>query len=97
VPTSIYDAKDSDVWPSAAERPPPELREEIRRVAQTEVTEQDIESLSFAPWYAKFYVAQGIVGARMDAAKAARTEPHPAPAFELQALRKRIAKLEQGS
>jgi hypothetical protein len=99
VPTTIYDAKDSDVWPSAAERPPPEQRAEIRRVAQDEVTEQDIESLSFAPWYAKFYVAQGIVRARMDATKMEpKVEPRQAPAAEpaeLQQLRRRVTKLER--
>jgi hypothetical protein len=95
VPTTIYDATDNDIWPDPGGRPPRKLRAEIRRAAQTEVTEQDIEGLSFAPWYAKFYVAQGIVRARMDAAK---TEPRQAPAAdaELQTLRKRVAKLEQG-
>jgi hypothetical protein len=95
VPTTIYDATDNDIWPDPAGRPPLAMREEIRRVAQNEVTEEDIESLSFAPWYAKFYVAQGIVRARMDVA---RTEPSPAPALdpgELQQIRRRLAKLER--
>jgi hypothetical protein len=95
VPTTVYDATDNDIWPDPAGRPPPALRAEIRRVAQDEVTEQDIESLNFAPWFSKFYVAQGIVQARRDAAKA---EPPPAPAAdpeELRQLRRRVAKLER--
>ena len=50
------------------------------------------------PWYAKFYVAEQRVRARMDAAKAALPAPPSAPAAdpeELQQLRRRVAKLER--
>jgi hypothetical protein len=96
VPTTVYDAQDYDVWPDANGRPPPAMRAEIRRVAQDEITFEDVQAsgLTFAPWFTRFYLAQGIVQARMDAAKAAR--PTPAADAELQALRKRLAKLEQG-
>ena len=80
MPTTIYDATDNDVWPDARERPPLAMREEIRRIARIEVTEEDIESLGFVPWYAKFYVAEQRVRARMDAAKAALPAPPSAPA-----------------
>jgi hypothetical protein len=98
VPATVYDAQDHDIWPDPADRPPPAMREEIRRIARDEVTAEDVEAsgLTFAPWFCRFYLAQGIVRARMDTAK---TEPRQAPAAEpaeLQALRKRIAKLEQG-
>ena len=98
MPASIYDATDNDVWPDARERPPLAMREEIRRIARIEVTEEDIESLGFVPWYAKFYVAEQRVRARMDAAKAALPAPPSAPAAdpeELQQLRRRVAKLER--
>jgi hypothetical protein len=97
VPTTVYDAQDYDIWPDPAERPPPVMREEIRRIARDEVTAEDVEAsgLTFAPWFCRFYLAQGIVRARMDAAK---TEPRQAPAADadLQTLRKRVATLEQG-
>jgi hypothetical protein len=98
VPTTIYDATDNDVWPDPAERPPLAMRAEIRRVAKDEITFEDVEAsgLTFAPWFCRFYLAQGIVRARMDAAKA---EPRPAPASEpaeLRQLRRRVAKLEKG-
>jgi hypothetical protein len=99
VPATVYDAQDHDIWPNLADRPPPAMREQIRQVAQDEVTEQDIEGLTFAPWYAKFYVAEGRVRARMDAAKVALPPPPPVPSVdpeELQRLRRRVAKLEQG-
>jgi hypothetical protein len=102
VPATVYDAQDHDIWPDPADRPPPAMREEIRRIARDEVTAEDVEAsgLTFAPWFCRFYLAQGIVRARMDAAKTEpKVEPRPAPASEfaeLQALRKRIAKLEQG-
>ncbi len=98
MPASIYDATDNDVWPDARERPPLAMREEIRRIARIEVTEEDIESLGFVPWYAKFYVAEQRVRARMDAAKAALPAPPSAPAAdpeELQQLRRRVATLEK--
>jgi hypothetical protein len=98
LPTSIYDAGDNDIWPDASDRPPPAMREEIRQVAQIEITEQDIESLSFAPWYAKFYVAEQRVRRRIEAAKVVPSTPLPVPAAgpgELQQLRRRMAKLEK--
>jgi hypothetical protein len=100
VPTSIYDATDNDIWPDPAGRPPCELRAEIRRVAQDEVAFEDVEAsgLTFAPWFSRFYLAQGIVQARLDAAKTARPTPPPAPATdpeELRQLRRRVAKLER--
>jgi hypothetical protein len=98
VPTTIYDPTDSDIWPDPAGRPPPAMREEIRRVAQDEITFEDIEAsgLTLAPWFCRFYLAQGLVRARMDAVK---TEPPPASAAdpeELRQLRRRIVKLEKG-
>jgi hypothetical protein len=75
------------------------MRQEIRRVAQDEITVEDVQAsgLAFAPCYSRFYLAQGIVRARVDAAKI-EPSPTPAPALnaELQALRRRVAKLERG-
>jgi hypothetical protein len=96
VPTTVYDATDNDIWPDPGGRPPPVMRKEIRRVAQDEITVKDVQAsgLTFAPWFSRFYLAQGIVRARMDAAKA---EPSPAlaAAEELRQLRRRVAKLER--
>ena len=96
---SVYTAEDNDVWPDAASRPPPEVREEIRRIAQEEITLEDVQDsgYAFAPWFTKFYLAEGRVRSRIDAAKERKVHASP-PArdpAELEDLRRRLAKLER--
>ena len=83
--TDLNDVTPNEIWPGPAGCfHPPHVRDEILRVAENEITYDDVarSGLTFAPWYSKVYLAEQRV------LKAPSQEKQPEP--EIEPLRRRI-------
>jgi hypothetical protein len=81
---------DAEIWPDAISRPSASARAEIRRVAE-EITSEEVadSGLTFAPWYVKFYLAEGRV--RQQQAQAPKTQEQR----QVDRLQRSVADLER--